>query len=62
MLKYGRRLGISADTIQAIKVARIAKQLRCLPSQLRDEREEDIAVFMKIEEIEAEQERERNNQ
>lgn len=58
MLKLGRRLGISADTVRAVNTARIAKQLRCLPSQLRDERAEDIEVFMKIEAIEAELERE----
>lgn len=62
MLKLGRRLGISADTVEAIKISRIAKQLHCLPSQVRAERIDDIETFMKIEEIEAEQEREKNNQ
>lgn len=62
MLKYGRRIGISAETVGAVRIARIARQLRCLPSQVRSERAEDIEVFMKIEEIEAEQEREKNNQ
>lgn len=62
MLRFGRRLGISADTIETVKIARIAKSLHCLPSQVRAERADDIETFMQIEEIEKEKATQENNQ
>lgn len=61
MLKLGRRLGISSETVEAVNVSRIAKKLHCLPSQVRAERADDIEVFIKIEAIEAELEKQNNN-
>jgi len=61
MLKYERRLGISADTIDAVKIARLSQRLRCLPSQIRDERADDIEVLLKIEAIDQEKSQEANS-
>lgn len=55
MIRLGRRTGISVDTIETVKVARIAKTFRCLPSEVGEQRADYIEAFMLIEEIEAEQ-------
>lgn len=60
MLRLNRRLGISNETIEAVKVARIAKALNCLPSQVRAERADDIEVFMKVEQLDRENEAKHN--
>jgi hypothetical protein len=62
MLRFKRRLGISAETIFCVKVARIAKKMRCMPSQILDEKADEIEAFMMIDEIERENAEKENNQ
>ena len=57
MLRHGRRLGISADTLEAVKIARLSRQLNVLPSQVRAERADDIEIFELVSHLDDERQR-----